>query len=140
MAYTPKTQKNNSDVEDFLNSISNEERKKDSFFILDFLRKHTGEEGKMWGNSIVGFGEFHYKTKSNCEGNWFKVGFSPRKDYLALYIVPYIEEQEELIKKIGKAKVGKSCINVKKIEDIDINIFKKLVLISIKKDMSNYGK
>ncbi len=135
MAYEIKTKVNNSDVDKFINSITDEQRKIDSIEILEFMRKHTKEEGKMYGTSIVGFGNYSYKTKSYCVGEWFKVGFSPRKNYLSIYIVPYLEEQEELIKDIGKAGIGKSCINVKKLSDINLKILEKLVKISMKKEM-----
>lgn len=140
MAYTPKTQKNNTNPIEFLNSLEDSQKKEDSLKLLKFFQEKTNEEGNMWGESIIGFGEFHYKTISNCESDWFRVGFSPRKSYISLYVVPYLEEQQELIKHIGKVKVGKSCINVKTIDDIKLEILEKLITISMNKDMSNYGK
>ncbi|MCA9497300.1 MAG: DUF1801 domain-containing protein, partial [Nanoarchaeota archaeon] len=119
-------------VVDFLNSVSDVKRREDCFKVLDIMSKETKSEAKMWGSSIVGFGTYHYKYKSGQEGDWFIVGFSPRKVALTLYIVPYISEQEELIKKLGKVKTGKSCIYVKNLEDIDLNILKKLIKISMK--------
>lgn len=139
MAYSPKTQKNDNNIEEFLNTIEDEQKKEASIKLLKFFREKTNEKGKMWGDSIIGFGEFHYVTKSKCEADWFRVGFSPRKNYISLYIVPYLKEQEEIIKDIGKAKVGKSCINIKKLDDINLDVFEKLVNISMKKDLSNYG-
>lgn len=139
MAYTPKTQKNNTNPLEFLNSLEDSRKKEDSLELLKFFQEKTNEKGNMWGESIIGFGEFHYKTKSNCESDWFRVGFSPRKSYISLYVVPYLKEQEKLIKRIGKAKVGKSCINIKTIDDIDLKILEKLITLSMNKDMSNYG-
>lgn len=133
MGYEIKTKVNDNNVEDFVNSIEDTQRKKDALEILSFMRKHTGEKGRMYGTSIVGFGNYKYETKSKCSGEWFAVGFSPRKNYLGIYIVPYIKEQEELIKKIGKAKVGKSCINVSKLENIDLKILEKLIDLSMSK-------
>lgn len=132
MAYEIKTKINEKDVDKFVESIENEQRRDDSREVLEFLRKHTKEKSKMWGENIVGFGDYHYKTKSGCEGDWFLVGFSPRKNYLSLYISPYLEEKAELIKNIGKAKTGKSCINVKKLSDLNLKTFEKLVKLSMK--------
>lgn len=83
MAYTPKTQKNNTNPLQFLNSFEDSQKKEDSLKLLKFFQEKTNEEGNMWRESIIGFGEFHYKTKSNYD--WFRVGFSPRKSYLSLY-------------------------------------------------------
>ena len=130
--YELKTKVNDSNVIDFLNSITDEKRKEDCFKVLDLMTKESKKEAKMWGSSIVGFGSYHYKYKSGQEGDWFIVGFSPRKQALTLYIVPYIEEQEELVKKLGKVKTGKSCIYVKNIEDIDLKVLSELIKISMK--------
>lgn len=130
--YELKTKVNDSNVMDFLNSITDEKRKEDCFKVLDLMTKESKNEAKMWGTSIVGFGSYHYKYKSGQEGDWFIVGFSPRKQALTLYIVPYLEEQEELVKKLGKVKTGKSCIYVKNIEDIDLKVLSELIKISMK--------
>lgn len=128
-----KTRPNDSDIDKFLDSVDDEKRKEDSKKIFELMKKWTDEKPKMWGDSIVGFGEYHYRYESGREGDWFIVGFSPRKNYFSIYIVPYIEEQEKLMKDLGKFKAGKSCINVKRLEDIDLKVVENLVKISMKK-------
>ena len=130
--YELKTKVNNTNVTDFLNKIENEKRKEECFEILDLMSNASGQEPKMWGTSIVGFGKYSYKSKSGIEGEWFLAGFSPRKQNLTLYIVPHIKEQAELMKKIGKVKTGKSCIYVNNLEDIDLKIVEKLVKLAMK--------
>jgi hypothetical protein len=137
MVYEIKTKVNDSNVDEFLDKIEDEKRREECFKVLDLMKKATKEEPFIYGSSIIGFVKYSYVSKSNCKGDFFKVGFSPKKNYLALYIVPYIKEQEELIKKIGKAKVGKSCINVNSLEDIDLKILEKLVKLSVKAKVSN---
>lgn len=137
MTYEIKTKKNNSDVDKFIESIEDEKRREDSKVVLEMFRRITKEEGKMWGSAIIGFGSYSYETKSGCKGDWFVVGFSPRKQYLALYVVPYVDEISDLMKKVGKAKLGRCCINVKKLEDIDMKILEKMVKLSITKYKPN---
>ncbi len=128
--YELKTKKNKQDVEYFLGNIENEKRRKDGFILLDLMRKVTGEEANMWGESIVGFGNYHYKYKSGQEGDWFLVGFSPRKQNMSVYLTHGFEGQGELLDKIGKHKLGKGCLYINKVEDIDIGILEKLVAAS----------
>lgn len=132
MAYEIKTKRNDSSVDKFVSEIEDDKRREECKIMLDFFRKQTGERGQMYGTSIVGFGDHSYMTKSGCNGNWFKVGFSPRKAALTLYVVPYVEEQQEMMKSIGKVKTGKSCIYVKKLDDIDLKILGKLIKMSMK--------
>jgi len=122
-----KTKPNNGSVEEFLDSVENEKRRKDSFKVLDLMKTVTGHEPKMWGDSIIGFGTYHYKYASGREGDWFLTGFSPRKQNLTLYIMAGFDEYEALLGKLGKYKIGKSCLYINKIEDIDIEVLKKLV-------------
>ena len=122
-----KTKVNDGDVEVYLNSIELEKKRQDSFAILELTKEVTGEEPKMWGSSIVGFGSYHYKGKSGREGDWFLTGFAPRKQSLTLYIMAGFSEYEELLNKLGKHKTGKSCLYVKKIEDINLSVLKELV-------------
>jgi hypothetical protein len=128
-----KTRQNDQDVHEFLEGVSNETRKKDCYEVLELMRAATGVEAKMWGDSIIGFGSYHYKYASGREGDWFLTGFSPRKQNLTLYIMPGFEEYEGLMKKLGKYKTGKSCLYLNKLEDVDLAVLKTLIEKSVKK-------
>ena len=126
-----KTKRNKGDVEAFLNSVADEKKRQDSFTILDLMKNVTGKEPEMWGDSIVGFGNYHYKYASGREGDWFLTGFSPRKQNLTLYIMAGFDEYDHLLGKLGKHSTGKSCLYIKRIEDIDIDVLKELVKRSV---------
>jgi len=126
-----KTTENNLSVDDFLNSVENEKRREDSQKVLKLMWETTGEDPKMWGKSIVGFGTYHYKYASGREGDFMKVGFSPRKTALTLYIMDGFDRHEELMQQLGKYKTGKSCLYIKKLEDIDLEVLKDLVNESV---------
>jgi hypothetical protein len=126
-----KTKLNDGDVHAFLNSISDEKKRQDSFAILKLMQEATNAKPKMWGDSIVGFGSYHYKYASGREGDWFLAGFSPRKQNLTLYIMPGFEKYETLLNKLGKHSTGKSCLYIKKIEDVDLDVLKELVERSV---------
>jgi len=126
-----KTKRNKGDVEAFLNSVADEKKRQDSFTILELMKKVTGEEPEMWGDSIIGFGNYRYKYASGREGDWFLTGFSPRVQNLTLYIMAGFDEYNQLLGKLGKHSTGKSCLYIKKIEDIDINVLKELVKRSV---------
>ena len=122
-----KTQKNGADVEEFLNAVPDNKKRVDSFRVMQLMQEVTGEEPTMWGTSIVGYGDYHYRYESGREGDWFLVGFSPRKQNLTLYIMSGFDEYDELIGKLGKYKMGKACIYVNKLEDLDEQVLRKLV-------------
>lgn len=126
-----KTQKNDADVEKFMASIDDPQRKADCLEVLELMKKMTGEPAVMWGKSIVGFGTFRYKGKTT-EGEWFPVGFSPRKQNLTLYLHCKLEEQADLLDKLGKHKTGKSCLYLNKLEDAHLPTLKKLIRRAIK--------
>jgi hypothetical protein len=126
-----KTQLNDGDVEAFLNSVENDKRREDSFTVLEIMKKLTGEEAKMWGASIIGFGSYHYKYKSGREGDWFLTGFSPRKQSLTLYIMSGFSKYDEFMAQLGKFKTGKSCLYVNRLEDVDIKILEELIVQSL---------
>ena len=132
MAYEAKTKLNDASVKQFLNSVENEQRRNDAFEICDMMGAITNEEPKMWGNSIVGFGAYHYVYASGIQGDWMQVGFSPRKTALTLYIMSGFSAYENLMEKLGKYKTGKSCLYIKNLEDIDKKILKKLIRESVK--------
>ena len=126
-----KTQKNEVSVEDFLNSVEPEKKRKDSFAILEIMRQVTGEEAVMWGSSIIGFGSYHYKYASGRENEWFLVGFSPRKQNLTLYIMSGFDNYDALLSDLGKYKTGKSCLYINKLEDVDEGNLRKLIKQSV---------
>lgn len=128
--YELKTKVNDGDVLKFLNSVENDKRKEDALVILDIMKKKTGEEAKMWGKSIVGFGSYSYKYASGHEGEWMAIGFSPRKQSLTLYIMPGFERYDELMKNLGKYKTGKSCLYINKLEDVNLKILEELISAS----------
>ena len=126
-----KTKRNKGDVEAFLNSVPDEKKRQDSFAILDLMKQVTGEEPEMWGDSIIGFGSYHYKYASGRDGDWFVTGFSPRKQNLTLYIMAGFDDYDQLLGKLGKHSIGKSCLYVKKTEDVDMDVLKELVKQSV---------
>jgi hypothetical protein len=128
-----KTKQNNADVREFINAFADTEQKKiDSYELLKLMQELTGFEPKMWGASIIGFGQYHYKSeRSRQEGDWPLVGFSPRKAAISLYVYSGCSGQEELLKDLGKFKMGKGCIYVKKLSDINQEVLKKLMLSTI---------
>lgn len=127
-----KTKKNDASVVDFLNSVEHQKRKEDSFVVLDLMQKITGDIPKMWGASIIGFIDYPYKYESGRTGEWFKVGFSPRKQSLTLYIMPGFEKLQELLDRLGKYKTGKSCLYINKLEDIDMSVLEEIIRESIR--------
>ena len=127
-----KTQKNDASVEAFLNTIADERKRKDSFTILELMKEITGEAPAMWGTSIVGFGSYHYKYASGREGDWMITGFSPRKQNLTLYIMGGFEQYDELLSQLGKHSTGKSCLYLKKLDDIHLDVLRELVQRSVK--------
>lgn len=126
-----KTKVNDASVEDFLNRVADERKRKDSFTILELMKQVTGAEPRMWGDSIVGFGSYHYKYASGQEGDWPLTGFSPRKQALTLYITSGFDRYEALLGRLGKFSTGKSCLYVKKVEDIDLGVLSELVSQSV---------
>ncbi len=122
-----KTQPNDQRVEDFLNSVADDTKLQDSFTILELLKQETGLEPVMWGDSIIGFGTYHYKYASGRQGEWFLTGFSPRVRNLTLYIMSGFDEYDDLLNKLGKHSTGKSCLYIKQLADIDLEVLKELV-------------
>src|SRR5215469_12475610 len=127
-----KTIPNDLDVEQFLNSVTDERKRKDSFTILRLMKQVTGLEPRMWGSSIVGFGSYHYKYESGREGDMPIAGFSPRKQSLTLYNMGGFEGYDDLLKKLGKHTTGKGCLYVKRLDDVDLPTLKSLMEESVK--------
>lgn len=122
-----KTQKTDASVTDFLNSIPDERKRQDGFSLLALMSEITGLEPRMWGPSMVGFGDVHYKYASGREGDMFKVGFSPRKQNLTIYITDGFANYQELLAKLGKHKTSVSCLYVNKLTDIDLTVLREMV-------------
>ena len=136
-----KTKQTDADVHEFINSFADtEQKRKDSFEILKLMKDFTGYEPKMWGASIIGFGSYHYKSeRSRQEGDWPLVGFSPRKAAISLYVYTGCSGQDDLLKELGKFKMGKACIYIKKLSDINQETLKKLMKSTIDFLQSKHG-
>jgi len=135
-----KTKQNNADVSEFINSFADSEQKrKDSFELIRLMQDFTGFEPKMWGPSIIGFGSYHYKSeRSRQEGDWPLVGFSPRKAAISLYVYTGAKEHEQLLNGLGKYKMGKACIYIKKLSDINQDALRRLMRATIEYLHSRY--
>ena len=134
-----KTRQNEGNVIAFLNAVEEKQKREDSLALLDIMKEASGEEPKMWGPSIVGFGKYHYKYESGREGNWFLTGFSPRKQKMSVYIVPGFERFNDLIARLGKYSTGKSCLYFKKLTDIDCDILSQLIRESVEYMKKKYS-
>jgi len=126
-----KTKLNDASVTEFLNGIADERKRRDCFTVLELMQQVTAMEPKMWGSSMVGFGTYHYKYASGREGDSFLTGFSPRKQNLTLYIMAGFEQYDELLQKLGKHSTGKSCLYIKRVEDINLATLRELVKQSV---------
>ncbi len=124
-----KTKQNEANAIEFINSYADSEQKrKDSLELLKIMSNLSQKEPKMWGDSIIGFGSYHYKSeRSRQEGDWFFIGFSPRKAAISLYIYSGLPQQEILLNELGKYKMGKGCIYIKKLSDINLEILEKIM-------------
>lgn len=136
-----KTKPTDKSVIDFINTFANTELKRaDSMKLLGFMRQVTGFEPKMWGESIIGFGSYHYKSeRSSQEGDWPLVGFSPRKAAISLYVFTGAKEHEYLLDGLGKYKIGKACIYINKLADIDMDVLRKIMQVTIDSLKERYG-
>ena len=126
-----KTQRNDQNIERFLDSVEHPTRRQDSFEVLSLMREITGDQGSMWGDSIVGFGDFSYTNTTKKEYKWFKTGFSPRKQSMTLYIMDGFEAYDEILSRLGKHKTGKSCLYINNLEDVDLVVLRELVEASV---------
>jgi hypothetical protein len=122
-----KTKPTTVNVESFLNQVANAQEREDAFTILAMMKDVTGMEPRMWGPSIVGFGEYHYKYASGHEGDCCLIGFSPRKGQMSLYITPGFEKFKTYLKKLGKHKTGKVCLYIKKLADVDLAVLREMI-------------
>ncbi|MFQ5546765.1 MAG: DUF1801 domain-containing protein [Woeseia sp.] len=122
-----KTKRTDQSVSEFLNTIDDRKRRAECRVVAKMMREATGKRARMWGSSIVGFGAYHYKYASGREGSWPLVGFSPRAQNLALYIMPGFSNFTKLMGRLGKYKSGKSCLYIKNLDDVDLKILGKLI-------------
>jgi hypothetical protein len=134
-----KTKLTTASVADFLNSIKDDQTREDCWAIVDIMRKAAKAEPRMWGPSIVGFGEYQYRYASGREGTWMLTAFSPRKTNITLYIMPGFEGYEELMSRLGEYTHGKSCVYIKRLSDIHLPTLKKLVTASVKHMIKTHG-
>lgn len=126
-----KTTENDGNVDEFLASVENEVRRRDAIRTKDLMARLSGDEPRMWGSSIVGFGHRTYRTKSGGESEWFKIGFSPRKQSLTLYIMDGFDDYESLLGQLGPHTTGKSCLYVKDLEKVDEEVLEDLISRSL---------
>jgi hypothetical protein len=129
--YEAKTKETDKSVVDFIESIENEKKKKDAFKLLKIFEEATGFKPVIWGTSIIGFGKYHYKYKSGHEGEAPLAGFSPRKSKISLYLLYESEERDKLLENFGKHKKGKGCVYINKVEDIDTEVLKDLIKLTV---------
>ncbi len=134
-----KTQKNDASVEDFINSIDNDSKRLDGLKLLEIFDECIGEKPAMWGKSIVGYGSYHYKSeRSSQEGDWMMTGFSPRKQNLAIYIIPGFSKYKKELAKLGKHKTSVSCLYINRLSDINLEVLKKIISDSYLTMKKNY--
>ena len=130
-----KTKPTSESVEDFINSVQDEQKRKDSFVILEMMKKATGEEPIMWVGSLIGFGNVIVKSPSTGrEVDWIRTGFSPRKANLMLYLGGDVTRHAAALEKLGKHKTGVGCLYINKLSDIDLNVLKEMIEASLKMD------
>ena len=128
-----KTKPTSASVDDFINAVKDEQKRKDSFVILEMMKKACGEKPKMWGASIIGFGNIRYKSPtSGREVDWLRIGFSPRKANLSLYLTGAVKQHATALKKLGKHKTGVGCIYINKLADVDMKVLKGMIEASLK--------
>ena len=127
-----KTKQTTSSVADFIDSVPDEQKRKDSQVILKLMEKATKEQPKMWGSSIVGFGNVRYKSPaSGREVDWFRIGFAPRKANLTVYLMN-VALHEDALKKLGKHKTGGGCLYINKLADVDLKVLEKIISAAVK--------
>ena len=126
-----KTQRIDNSVSLFLDQIEPEQKRKDSHALVALMSKITAEEPKLWGTSIIGFGDYHYKYKNGREGDWFLTGFSPRKNALTVYLMCDLSHEGLDFDGLGKYKLSKGCLYFKKIEGVDLNVLTQIIKDSI---------
>lgn len=133
-----KTQAHDGDVEAYLNSVAHAGRRADAFALLDMMRDVTGEPARMWGDSIVGFGSYHYVYDSGREGDHMVTGFAPRKANMVVYVMPGFSQYGNLLEQLGKHKTGSSCLYLGRLQNVDTKVLRKLVARSVRDMRKKY--
>lgn len=133
-----KTKPNDLSVKTFLDSIADHQVRSDCYKLVELMQKITGQEAKMWGNTIVGFGSYHYKYASGREGDWMITGFAPRKQNLTVYIMEGFDRHKVELARLGPYTTGKSCLYIKKLEDINLSILKEIIKNSVESMKGQY--
>lgn len=134
-----KTKPTDSSVMAFLDAVEGDERRKDCQMLLDMISRITGKPAVMWGPSIVGFDTYHYKYESGREGDWAVAGFSPRKGDISVYLTASTADQPELLSRLGRHKMGKSCLYIRRLADVDLVVLEQLVSGSVAEVKRRYG-
>jgi hypothetical protein len=123
-----KTKPTSASVEDFINTVKDEQKRKDCFVLLEMMKKASGEKPVLWSSSVIGFGSKRYKSPgTGREVDWLRIGFSPRKANLSLYLSLYIKEHAAALERLGKYKTGVGCLYINKLEDIDLDVLKEII-------------
>ncbi len=135
----PKTVPTNQPVEEFIDRIDNENQRKDSRRLVEIMQRITGDQPKMWGDSIIGFGSYHYVYKSGREGDWLLTGFSPRKKNMTVYVMNGFKKYDEKLKKLGKCSNSVSCLYFKRLDDLEIGILEEILNHSVQYLRTKYG-
>lgn len=138
MATELKTKPTDESVEAFIDSVENDRRRSDAKVLLKLFTEVTGEKAVLWGNSIIGFGTYSYKTKSGCAGDWMVTGFSPRKQSMSIYLMCGVDSLQKSLDALGKHKAGKGCIYVNNLDDIDLSVLKELIVETVAEIRKNY--
>jgi hypothetical protein len=123
-----KTKQTDESVTKFLNAVADETKRKDCYEIIEMMKQVTGFQPKMWGTAIIGFGSYHYKYESGHEGDSCLIGFSPRKQNIALYVASSASEVQNLLSNLGKHKTGKGCLYINKVSDVNVDVLKKIFI------------
>lgn len=126
-----KTQPTSTSIAEFIESLDDERRQAECNQLIDLMREESGEEPVLWGPAIIGFGQYHYRYDSGREGDFMRVGFSPRKQNLSIYIIPGFEPYQAVLERLGKHKLGKSCLYIKRLDDVDTSALRELVRQSL---------
>jgi hypothetical protein len=127
-----KTKKNAASIEEFIAAVANDTRREDATAVLKLMQKVTGKKPRMWGPSIIGFDEYHYRYDSGHEGDMCMIGFSPRTSALTLYTLPAFDGREQLLSQLGKHKAGKGCLYINKLADVDLKVLETIVRTAYK--------
>ncbi|RME64427.1 MAG: DUF1801 domain-containing protein [Caldilineae bacterium] len=126
-----KTKPTGADVAAYLNRVADERKRADCFHVLELMQEITGEKPEMWGDSIVGFGRYRYRYASGRQAEWMLTGFAPRKQALTLYIMSGFDAYDDLLNRLGKFKTGKSCLYIKRLADVDLDVLRELIRQSV---------